>query len=70
MKIHTGEKPYQCSNCDEDLLQNGHLKNIWGHRQGESLAMHSFGLHVIIYLCSNISYEETHWWETISMQPL
>ena len=27
LRMQTGEKPYQCSNCDEDLSHNGHLTN-------------------------------------------
>ena len=52
MKIHTGEKPYQCSYCDEDLLQIGHVTNhlyapIW--RKPNNAVVLTTCYHILVF---------------------
>ena len=70
MKIHTGEKPYQCSECDKELSTNEELKrHMWAHT-GEKPYHCSNCNKAFITNSELISHVRTHWGETISMQLL
>ena len=71
MKIHTGKKPHSCTECDKAFAYTSDLKRHMHIHTGDkphpcSQCSKAF----CSEKSSNRSYENTHWGEIPSMQPV
>ena len=71
MKIHTGEKPYACSNCDRSFGYKCHLKyRMRTHTREKSYLCSIWGRGFIQKKYLKTSYENPHRRKTLHLQHL